>query len=477
MEIKNFNNAHDLNAILNQAYDAGQRVRLAGEFAVAVYDKPTTVFGRLANWFRNISGANRREHEQVVSEFQRLVDLVRDVHAQDPSASLRERAPSVSEPNTLEASRSNLAVSNGEQVAAPTIAAPQITVALESPDKSAQPIKLGDQVKNDLHIDAPYLQRLDKSIAEIQKTIGTPDSIYTYILTTEFAPALVALENLKKPDLHLQYCDNTTEFRDAIKDCIEKKTPNARFLVRYEAEENRGVHVAYFDYQLRNDVPSVLQLDSAAYSNRQPGFMLFTAKSALESLDPKLQFAGLEVNIQKSNTECPIFALNTAKQMYKNPTGLDHIHELNCKGVLVGKRSVEVPDAQTQHHVDETAPPDSVKQSQGKVRNDYLDAEPAPVKLVKRRSAENPFVKPYRNVDELLPPTLLKHSQSKTRNSDYFSLQPGAEPLPVNQKGETLAQYQDKHGIKLTPTSQNKVSGSIFQKRLEYLQELRTALQ
>lgn len=429
MEVKSFNTAHDLNAILNRAYDSGQRVKLINETSVAVYEKPTSVFGRFANWIRDITGANRREHNQVVDAFVRMVDAVPDVRAAGAShhPDLRDRANSYASPNTSEASRAELAsahVIEAAQMHATNTppALKDLEIEVSKPDTT---IRFDDAQKSALKVDAEYLKTLDTTIASVKNSFDDGSWGHNYILSGQFAPALIALENLKKPNLNLHYCNSIAEMRSFIQGCVDQKIPHANVVVRLDDSE----HVAYFDYKLTNGIPSVLQLDSASYGPGATGALLHGVRRALEGLGQNIKFCGIDIGVQKSYTECSIFALNIAKQILKDPQGLDQLHELNAKERLL----VSSPD--------------------------YPSFKPA-----------------SRNADFALPARLMKHSQSTTRTKDYLEENPTAANQPINSKGETLEQYQARNAAKVKPEDAKALANSIYVKRLDYLRELRSAL-
>ena len=72
----------------------------------------------------------------------------------------------------------------------------------------------------------------------------------------------------------------------------------------------------------------------------------------------------------------------------------------------------------------------------------------------------------------------MKHSQSTKRTDDYIDNNQNASngqvgSGAVNRKGQTLKEYQKAH-IKQTSSGKERVR-TIFEKRLDYLQELRAA--
>jgi hypothetical protein len=148
MKIQGYNNAQDLKAILQSAYGAGQRVKLAKNNSIAVYDKPTGLFGRVVNWLREVTGRNRRDHAQVVQAFQRLVDLepseVRAKPAQSglqvPTTRLNERNAHVQEASHL-ADSTNKPEADGVTIAATTVEIRSAVARETLPESKASPLE------------------------------------------------------------------------------------------------------------------------------------------------------------------------------------------------------------------------------------------------------------------------------------------------------------------------------------------------
>jgi hypothetical protein len=147
MKIQGYSDAHDLKAILQSAYGAGQRVKLANNHSIAIYDKPTSLFGRVVNWLREVTGRNRRDHAQVVQAFQRLVDLepgierVRSSQTESsmPTVKLAERNAQVSDASDRSEIASETTV--GETSAKTSAAGPSSTILVQALQDIAEDVE------------------------------------------------------------------------------------------------------------------------------------------------------------------------------------------------------------------------------------------------------------------------------------------------------------------------------------------------
>ena len=242
--------------------------------------------------------------------------------------------------------------------------------------------------------------------------------LYACYSIREFVPALVALENIKKPGFDL--CVGTNEQTlQIIKGWIENGQERGRLIHRQEEphfliKEARWIkhsHGCYLDYKLVHGKPSILWVDSYPVTIGHGAF--YKLKLQLEALNKDVHLGDVQLHTQNSSSGCHVFALNAAKQIYRDPTCLDHIHEVNC------------------HY-----------------RSEGLYA------------------------DWIIPSRLLKHTQSSKQLMWFMNNTPRPLDEPVNKKGENLWEYRAKHEVQ-APGEQYFLMRSIFPKRLAYLKELR----
>lgn len=286
-------------------------------------------------------------------------------------------------------------------------------------------VQLSEQQKLDLDIDEEYKQRLNEAIELLEDSFKNNDWAHAGLAMKEFVPALVLIENLKKPRLNLKYCSSPAQLGKEIADAVAKGISEGRFIVKTE----RGNHMAYFDFKMVGQIPSVLNLDSAPFSNMVPTLLASEVNRALKASNPAIRYAAIDTNIQHSAEGCPVFSLNLAKQVFKNPEGLAHLHLRNAQGELTtGAEQNDVPSF-----------------------NVRVDAD--------------------------VPPSLMKHSQSSKRTKEYLEANPAVANVPVNKKGDTLSAYQQKHkSIERFDGQEKMLVDGIFVKRLKYLKELRDAI-
>ena len=236
---------------------------------------------------------------------------------------------------------------------------------------------------------------------------------YRETAVRDFLPALVELENIKKPDIKLQ-CSLNDETFVKIGEWIKSGNESARII--HLNEESDYAHANYLDCRLVEGEPSILWIDSWSIDPLNGHFPLF--QKELKSLYPNAILGGVPLKNQSAHHGCPIFALNAAKQAFKPEGNLEAIHLKNI-------------------------------------------ANPK-----KNRKLE---------VDDLVPAQYMKHTQSNTRLLAYFEANPSEKRVPINDKCQTLTEYRKEHthAVASDPTPRMR---SIYHKRLDYALELRDAL-
>ena len=261
-----------------------------------------------------------------------------------------------------------------------------------------------------------------KLLSSLQFTLDElDDDPYRALSVSALLPALAELENTKKPGFDLQVGTN----EDAIAKLVswmQSGKEHGRLIHNIENSvtvSNTTVglkHAVYLDYKLVDGKPSVLMIDSYRFDDHCGEFLEFARD--LKKFNKDVSVGGIELKAQSSSHGCHVFALNAAKQAYKNPHALDDFHQENVKNTKT-KRKI--------------------------------------------------------NAQDRMPANFMKHTQSSHALLNYFSDNEQADTATVNNKGETLAQYRARH-VHLGILSKDPMMRSIYDKRLEYLLELKDAL-
>ena len=247
------------------------------------------------------------------------------------------------------------------------------------------------------------------------------DDPYRALSVRALLPAMVELENTKKPDFDLQVCTNEETVAKILLWAQSGKehgriVHNNDYTIHADGNTVHHRHAVYLDYKLVDGKPSVLMLDAYRFDEDCGEFA--ELKLNLRNANKDIALGGIALTTQSSSFGCHVFALNAAKQAYRNPHALDVFHEENVKNTKTKRK---------------------------------IDAE------------------------DRIPANFMKHTQSGHRLLNHFSDNEQADTATVNNKGETLALYRARHfhmGI-LSPAPQMR---SIYDKRLEYLLELSDAL-
>lgn len=202
---------------------------------------------------------------------------------------------------------------------------------------------------------------------------------------------LVALANAETPDLNAHTVDSEAGiegddkwpgFLATVEQMMKEGTQSARFLVTLVCPN----HIAAADYRLVGDRASIIVVEPAKTEYWSPSMLYFSLYRQFSD-HPKIDFALLEADIQKSPAGCTMFSYSLMKKMFKEHDYFQTLHERNVAGDL-------------------------------------------PV------NQEN--LVEVRNVDALLPPSFMKYAQSRSRIERYLEARPDMAEQPVNKRGETL---------------------------------------
>jgi len=286
-------------------------------------------------------------------------------------------------------------------------------------------VKLPPEVLQDgLVREKAYYFHLEQMIDEIAIENDSYQNTRPYTLD------LITLENLKKPDFGLQYFESEEEIAQHIQYCIANGIEHSPMIL-YRDDYS---HTVYFDYKVIDGKPHLLMLDSIALErqeNREEQEAqtqnhgandqnLYVEeidqkmKKSLAQLDTPVGFIACGTDVQKSQWGCNMFALNFAKQAYRDKTALDELHR----------------------------------------------ADPLADQVL---------------LSTMIPARFLKHDQSLADMSALTAFSTRARFEPVNQKQKTLLEYAQDH--RYQPSHKTyKQQQSLWEKRQAYLVELRDAL-
>lgn len=91
---------------------------------------------------------------------------------------------------------------------------------------------------------------------------------------------------------------------------------SARFLVNMGSS---GIHISVVDFRVMDGKTSVILFEPAACSAFGPALLALRTKAVLEREQlPDCYFAMVELDIQRSSSECGIFSLALAKKLRLN---------------------------------------------------------------------------------------------------------------------------------------------------------------
>lgn len=232
-------------------------------------------------------------------------------------------------------------------------------------------------------------------------------------------PLLVAQANKKYPALNLEFVMSTPELVSAIKEARMGGSESARFIVNLGSG---GIHFSVVDFRAVAGKTSVILFEPAECGAFGPALLALSTKAAIEREQMSdCYFAMVELDIQRSASECGIFSLALAKKCYLESANLAKIHEDNICDRLCGEES-------------------------------FL---------------------PYDKADRYLPASFYKHTQSIRRLNEYVKANPEAQSSVVNKKNETIYERFDNNAVML---NDKKLSISSHKKRIAEYQTLLKSL-
>ncbi|WP_425277455.1 YopJ/AvrA family T3SS effector serine/threonine acetyltransferase [Bartonella queenslandensis] len=203
-------------------------------------------------------------------------------------------------------------------------------------------------------------------------------------------PALIEQANCKYPAMRLQLATSTHNFALALKEAIANGVQSSKFIIY---TKDRGIHFSVIDHKTIDDKTSVIFFEPTTFNSMKPAVLALRTQLALKAHElPNCSFSMVEMDIQRSNSECGMFSLSLAKKLHAESQKLARLHEDNLKGVLC--------------------------------------------------KPDTPL--PAEKLDQYLPSTFYKHTQGRRRLEQYLKSNPDAEHEKVNKKGETLTERFEK---------------------------------
>ncbi|WP_208436976.1 YopJ/AvrA family T3SS effector serine/threonine acetyltransferase [Bartonella taylorii] len=224
----------------------------------------------------------------------------------------------------------------------------------------------------------------------------------------EMMPSLIKQANLKYPEMKLNFVRAPEDFSLSLKETLDNGVQSSRYIV------NTGmsiIHFAVIDHQTIDGKTSLILFDSTKFDNIGSIAVKLGIQESLQDCPlSDYHFSMVEMDIQRSFSECGIFSLFFAKKLHTESNKLMRMHQDNISGVLCKPNT------------------------------------PVPPEIV----------------DQYLPPKFYKHTQGVRRLREYIKSNPGSENEKVNKKGETLPKRFEKTLVELAG---NAVSVSAHRKR------------
>ncbi|WP_074381080.1 YopJ/AvrA family T3SS effector serine/threonine acetyltransferase [Bartonella doshiae] len=239
-------------------------------------------------------------------------------------------------------------------------------------------------------------ETLESIIARLENDITSGNWIDTFYgkIDLKMMPALVKQANKKYPQMKLKFSPTPEDIPTLIKNTIDDGIQSSRIIVNLEDD---AIHFAVIDHKTVDNEISLILFESVAFKHMPPTMLAMRAKIALEESQlPNYHFSMVEMDIQRSASECGIFSVALAKKLYLESNKLRRLHKDNVNGIL--------------------CKPDTLF-----VSSDELD--------------------------HYLPVTFYKHVQSVNRLNEYIKSNPQAKKEIVNKKGENIHKRFNKNSV------------------------------
>ncbi|CBI76638.1 Effector protein yopJ (Virulence factor yopJ) [Bartonella clarridgeiae 73] len=228
-------------------------------------------------------------------------------------------------------------------------------------------------------------------------------------LDLEMMPALIEKANKKYPLMNLKFSATPEDVPVLIQNTIDNEIQSSRLIVNVG---NDRIHFSVIDHQTVNNKTSLILFEPVSFRHMKPAMLAIEVKIALERSQLPCHFSVVEMDIQRSSSECGIISLALAKKLYCESDKLERLHRDNINGVLY---------------------------------------------------KSDTFFVSYDQLDKYLPVTFYKHTQSVNRLNEYIKSNPEAKHEIVNKKDEVIFERFDKNSVVI---DDKKVSCSPHKKRI-----------
>ncbi|CBI76642.1 Effector protein yopJ (Virulence factor yopJ) [Bartonella clarridgeiae 73] len=229
-------------------------------------------------------------------------------------------------------------------------------------------------------------------------------------------PALVKQANNKYPEMNLKLAMTFEDLCVSVQKTIDDGIQSSRFITNIL---NRSMpHFVVIDLKTIDDKTSLVLFEATKLDHKISKILISRMKRVIEASQlPSCYYSIVEMDIQRSFSECGIFSLALAKKLYHEAEKLERIHKDNIDGVLCDCES-------------------------------YL---------------------PYDKLDTYLPVTFYKHAQGISRINEYVKSNPEAANKIINKKNETIFERFDRNSIVV---NKKNVSVSSHRKRISEYRSL-----
>lgn len=236
-------------------------------------------------------------------------------------------------------------------------------------------------------------EELKNIITQLETDIADGSWLHKDYSSTDIKvmPALVIQANNKYSEMNLNFVTSPQDLSIEIKNTIEHGVGSSRFIINMG---EGGIHFSVIDYKNINGKTSLILFEPANFNSMGPAVLALRTKMAIERYQlPDCHFSMVEMDIQRSSSECGVFSLALAKKLYIERDSLLKIHEDNIKGTL--------------------------------------------------SDSEMPL--PHDKLDPYLPVTFYKHTQGKRRLNEYLNTNPQGVGTVINKKNETILNRFDNN--------------------------------
>ncbi|MDD9332765.1 MAG: YopJ/AvrA family T3SS effector serine/threonine acetyltransferase [Bartonella sp.] len=229
-------------------------------------------------------------------------------------------------------------------------------------------------------------------------------------IDVKMMPALVKQANNKYPEMNLRLVKRFKDLGTSIQKTIGDGIQSSRFIVNVLTDTIP--HFMVIDHKTINNKLSFVLFELTRCSNEASSNLISKVKRAIEGFQlPDFYCSIVEMDIQRSMSECGIFSLSLAKKLYRHSDKLEKLHRDNIKGDRWDRKI--------------------------HLSHDLLDT--------------------------YLPIDFYKHVQGSRRLQEYVKKKPGSQDEIINKKNETIFERFERNAIVLRGKC---ISVSVHRKRI-----------